>query len=229
VNGAPAQSTFVAIGQRMVAEYIVRTQHVEIAFEGREHLPASGAALVVARHYHHLLDGTAIVRATQRPVHIVVALDWTRDRGQRRWMERLCGWARWPVVLREQTIGAAGGFSRDERLRYVRSGIRAAANLLRAGELVVVFPEGYPLVDSAGKPPAAQPRDEAGFLSFATGYRTIARLAARESAAAIPIVPLGFAYTRTPRGWRIAARFGTPLADDASARDVESAVRELSR
>jgi putative membrane protein len=218
---------YVTAGERVIAAAILRSQRARVAFSGREHLPARGPALIVAHHYHHLLDGTAIVRATTRPVRIVVALDWTRDQAQRRTMERLCGLAGWPVVLRAETLGATGSFSAAERLRYLRSGLRAAAELLRAGQLVVVFPEGYPVVDSNDKPVTSRSRDDDGFLPFADGFRTIARLAARSEQ--IPIVPLGLRYVREAQGWQIDARFGAPLRADSSASEAEAAVRALSR
>jgi putative membrane protein len=219
---------YVTAGERVIAAAILRAQHAQVAFSGREHLPASGPALIVAHHYHHLLDGAVLVRATTRPMRIVVALDWTRDRGQRRTMERLCGWAGWPIVLRAETFGATGSFSSEERLRYLRGGLRTASDLLRAGELVVVFPEGYPVVDSDDKPVTTRPRDDDGFLPFADGFRTIARLAAR-GGTQIPVVPFGLRYLRTGEGWQIDARFGAPLAADVSATDAEAAVRALSR
>jgi putative membrane protein len=219
---------YVTAGERVIAAAILRAQHARVAFFGVERLPARGPALIVAHHYHHLLDGAVLVRATTRPVRIVVALDWTRDRGQRRTMERLCGWAGWPVVLRAETLGATGSFATQERLRYLRSGLRGAADLLRAGELVVVFPEGYPVIDSDDKPVTARPRDADGFLPFADGFRTIARLAAR-GGSEVPIVPLGLRYVRDGQGWQIDARFGTPLGADVSANDAEAAVRALSR
>ncbi len=219
---------YVTAGERVIAAAILRAQHASVTFVGREHLPVHGPALIVAHHYHHLLDGAVIVRATTRPMRIVVALDWTRDRGQRRTMERLCGLAGWPVVLRAETLGATGSFDTQERLRYLRSGLRGAAELLRAGELVVVFPEGYPVVDSDDKPVTARARDDAGFLPFADGFRTIARLASR-GGAEIPIVPLGLCYRREEHGWKIDARFGAPLAADVSATDAQTIVRDLSR
>ncbi len=66
-------------------------------------------------------------------------------------------------------------------------------------------------------------------LPFAAGFRTMAAAARRAGARDLAIVPVGFRYE--PRGarWRIAARFGAPIAADADVATVSRMVRELSR
>jgi putative membrane protein len=102
--------------------------------------------------------------------------------------------------------------------------LRDAAALLRDGRVVLVFPEGYPVVDPTATAATPRARDDAEMLPFAAGFRTIARLAGTSPA----IVPLGFRYDRDGARWRIAARFGTPLDADVSAESVQTAVRRLS-
>jgi putative membrane protein len=185
--------------------------------------------VLAARHYHHLLDGAVIVRHLGRPVHIVVGLDWAGDTRQRRIMERACAWARYPVILRPATAGTAGGYAADEVRRYLRSGLRDATALLRDGRVVLVFPEGYPVVDPTASGATPRARDADGMLPFAAGFRTIAAAAWRAGARDVAIVPVGLRYE--PRGtrWRITARFGAPLAAGATAATVATAVHELSR
>lgn len=211
------------LGPRAIARWALHTQTSAVRVEGLEHVPAAGPALIVARHYHHLLDGAVLVRHVPRPVHVVVALDWAADAAQRRWMERACRLAQWPVILRPRTTGMRAAYERGEIARYLRSGLRDAATLLREERVVAVFPEGYPVCDPGGTVPAA--RDADGFLPFAAGYRTIARLARRD----VPIVPCGLYYEAHGTRWRIVARFGPPLSLAACAGDVERAVRGLSR
>lgn len=211
------------LGPRAIALWALHTQTSAVRVEGLEHVPAGGPALIVARHYHHLLDGAVLVRHVPRPVHVVVALDWAADAAQRRWMERACELAQWPVILRPRTTGLRAAYGRGDVARYLRTGLRDAARLLREGRVVAVFPEGYPVVDAGGPEPAA--RDAENFLPFAGGYRAIARLARRE----VPIVPCGLHYEAQHGSWRITARFGVPLSLAASAGDVERAVRALSR
>jgi 1-acyl-sn-glycerol-3-phosphate acyltransferase len=236
------------LGPRAIAWWSVRTMTDGVQVKGVEHVPRTGPVLLAARHYHHLLDGAVLVRYVRRPVHVVVALDWAASAAQRRWMERACAAARWPVILRPATTGARAGYAASEVARYLRSGVRDAARLLCEGRVVVVFPEGYPVVDrpglagrSAGDTPASAPpardvqalappaRDADGFLPFAPGLCTIARAAHRCGAADIAVVPVGFRYEPRGRKWNITARFGPPLRDGADMDAVERAVRDLSR
>ena len=218
------------LGPRAIAWWSLRTLTDGVSVEGLERVPRAGPVLLAARHYHHLLDGAVLVRHLARPVHIVVGLDWSANAKQRRRMERACAWAQYPVILRPATTGAHGGYAASEVQRYLRSGVRDAAALLRDGRVVLVFPEGYPVVDPATSNATPRERDADGLLPFAAGFRTIARTAQRNGVRDVAVVPVGLRYE--PRGarWRITARFGTPLAAaEADVATVTRAVRELSR
>jgi putative membrane protein len=217
------------LGPKLIAWWSLRTMTDGVRVEGLENVPPGGPVLIAAHHFHHLLDGAVLVQRLPRPVHIVVALDWTANARQRRWMERACAWARWPVILRPATTGSRGGYDAGEVRRYLRSGLRAAAELLREGRVVVVFPEGYPVVDPTASDATPRTRDAGGFLPFASGFRTIVDLALRSGAEDVAIVPLGFRYDLRGKKLAITARFGNPLASNASVSDVERSVRELSR
>jgi len=218
------------LGPWLIAAWSFRTRAHRVRVEGLEHIPAHGPVLIVARHYHHLLDAAVMLHHVRRPVHIVVALDWTADPAQRRWMERACRWAQWPVILRPATTGARGGYAADDVRAYLRSGLRDAADLLRDGRVVAIFPEGYPAIEPAGSSAPPRARDEAGFLPFAAGFRTIVSLARKRGAGAVALVPLGLRYDRTATGrWNVTARFGAPLDPASDGAAAEAAVRELSR
>ncbi len=103
--------------------------------------------------------------------------------------------------------------------------------LLRAGELLLVFPEGYPNVDPR---PTPKP-DLDAFLPFRPGFARFAALAERDGRTRVPIVPVGFHYEHgTEPTWRIALRFGAPIHitrdgdHDALVSQVEERVRALS-
>jgi 1-acyl-sn-glycerol-3-phosphate acyltransferase len=217
-----------ALGPRLIARWALATQTSTVVVTGGEHVPADGPVLIAAHHYHHLLDGAVLIERLARPVHIVVALDWAADTRQRWLMERACALAQWPVVLRPASLAASRAYAPGELARYVRRGLRDAAALLRDGRVVVVFPEGYPVVDPASGTSARPPRDADGFLPFAGGFRTIGSFARHAGAGDVPIVPLGFAYAHDGRRWQITARFGAALPATAAADDVERAVRALS-
>lgn len=205
-------------GPDVIARWALRTSVQSVRVEGRENVPASGPVMLVARHFHHLLDGSVIVRNVKRPVHIVVGLDWTADAKQRTWMERACRAAEYPVVLRPATLGERAGYASSEFARYMRAALRDVDALLRDGRVVLVFPEGYPNVD----PAFARKSGDDAFLPFASGYRhMIAR--AERAGLRVAVVPVGFHYTRGAK-WSIVARFGAPC----DAAHAEEAVHALS-
>jgi 1-acyl-sn-glycerol-3-phosphate acyltransferase len=213
------------LGPAAIARWALRTQTSSVRVEGLDAIPATGPVMLVARHFHHLLDGALLVRYVPRPVHIVVGLDWAADAKQRAWMERACNAAQYPVVLRAATLGQRGGYARNELARYTRSGTRAAVTLLGAGRVVVVFPEGYPNVD----PAFAQKHDDDAFLPFAPGYLRMIAWAQRASGVRVAVVPVGFHYTRPSKDarWSIVARIGAARFDPSND-DIERAVRRLS-
>jgi len=218
-------------GVRAIAVYnMLRYLHVRI--EGLEHLPRRGPAIVAARHYHHLYDGAVLVHGLPRQPHVFVALDWTRSFWERLLMETVCDLADWPVALRGENLDDTGAsaFSKAERDRYVRRSVGKAAELLRRGEVLVIFPEGYPTID----PVRSRKRDDE-ILPFARGLTAIVALAERGAGSRIPIVPAGFLYS--PRGaerYDVVLRLGEPvfLADAPSRanflEDLRTRVQTLS-
>lgn len=217
---------------------ITLSRQATVQVEGIEHLPKVGPVLIAARHYHHLLDGCVLVNAIDRPLHIVVGLDWVEGRLARRMMDALCRAARWPIVLRpihpdrpvantRRTVAERG----RERRATLRASAREVTSLLTAGRVVVVFPEGYPNID-----PSFTPKSGDDFLPFEPGFVRYARIAERSEAGPVPIIPAGFHYERASETerWRITLRFGPAIPDDGDAshsgtvRAVEQAVRQLS-
>lgn len=222
-----------SIGPRAIAWWALRTQVATLRIEGLERIPAAGPVLLVARHYHHLLDGAVLVQHVPRPVHIVVALDWAADMLQRRGMEFACRLARYPIFLRAATLGERRGYARSELLRTTRGGVRETTALLREGRVVLVFPEGYPNVD-----PAFTRKTGDAFLPFEPGYLRLVVLAQRDGATRVAVVPVGFHYEQgeteagatatAVRNWTIVARIGAASFDPENDA-VERAVHALSR
>lgn len=218
---------------------MVLSRQGRVRVEGIEHVPASGPVMIAARHYHHLLDGCALITAIDRPLHVVVGLDWIEGAMARRAMDALCRTARWPIVLRPDDARVTANTPRRtdvERDRDRRVALRMSArdvtSLLAEGRVVVVFPEGYPNID-----PSFTPKTGDAFLPFQPGFVRYARIAGRSGAGTVPIVPAGFAYERDAGSarWRVTLRFGRAIDLRAGAPDsdivdeVERAVRTLSR
>jgi len=210
-------------GPQAIAAWALRTQTTDVRIDGLEHIPERGPVLLVARHFHHLLDGSVLVERLARPIHIVVGLDWAPNRTTRTIMEQACRWADYPVVLRPQTIAGAPAYAPDEVLRYTRAALRDTTRLLAAGRVVLLFPEGYPTIDPSG----SRKRELSAFLPFAAGLGAIVARARRAGVHDLAIVPVGFAYERADaRRWRIHARIGTPAGE---LEGIEPAVHDLSR
>ncbi|MBD5654557.1 MAG: 1-acyl-sn-glycerol-3-phosphate acyltransferase [Candidatus Eremiobacteraeota bacterium] len=223
--------TLFAIAVRAIAAYNV-SRFMRLRVEGAEHLPSRGAAVVAARHYHHLFDGAALVHGLRRQPHIFVALDWAASRFERALMETVCRLAAWPVALRGAALDGTtvSAFDSSETLRYVRRAIAFAATLLRRGKVVAIFPEGYPTIDPVRSRKAAD--DE--FLPFAPGLLAIVARAQRGRDVRIPIVPVGFTYVRSGERYDVTMRLGAPLfLETARSRgellaELECRVRALS-
>jgi 1-acyl-sn-glycerol-3-phosphate acyltransferase len=206
------------------------SQKTVLTVTGLEHIPARGPVLIAARHYHHLYDGSALFATIDRPLHVIVGLDWVGKGPLSYVMKRLCTSARWPVVMR-----ASG----DEigRVRVFRKALRETTELLREGRVVIVFPEGYPNID-----PHSTPKRGEEFLPFQAGFLKFARVAESAGVGPVPIVATGFSYRKLDAGdsstgkreWAIHLAFGEPffLRDMADERSgciaIEAAVRRLS-
>lgn len=221
------------VGQRLVHAVCAAIVwlRLDARVEGTDNVPARGAVLIVARHYHHLYDGCLLLAHCPRQPALLVALDWLDVAPLRQMMERLCALAGWPVVLRADALRARrrSAYRQHDVAAYARRALREGVALLLAGRPLIVFPEGYPNVD-----PAYTPKRGEEFLPFRPGYLTLARHAARRGKEPVALVPAGLAYRRRGGRWRAQLRFGAPLFmtagsdPEAIAAAVEAAVRELS-
>lgn len=182
------------------SQYLKR--NVDLRVEGEGNLPRNGPAIIAARHYHHLIDGAAMMATVPHPLHILVGLDWIRNPVLRVTMHRLCNAAGWPIVYRR---GENSPIDEITARRALRQAYRDSIDLLRRGHSLLVFPEGYPNIDPGYTPKQAP--DE--FLPFQPGFAHIAAGAQRFGIHA-PIIPAGFSYAQGDR-WQVVLRFGTPV------------------
>lgn len=198
--------------------------------DGLENIPASGPAILVSRHYHHLLDGCVLQTSVPRPIHIIAAIDWAETGQKRRFLETACRMARWPMVVRPDSQGAER-FSDTERAALLRVAFRESVELLTSGRILVIFPEGYPTIDPHG----ARKASEDELLPFDPGFVSIVRAAERRSGFHIPLIPVGFNYSRaSDAGWDIQMRVGAPIyldtysSESSLITDLTSRVQSLS-
>ena len=214
---------------RLATLVLFRVQ-ARVSVEGQEYIPRSGPVLIAARHFHYLYDGYALVRVVPRRLHTIVALDWLRMQGLRLLIELGCGLADWPVVLRGAEMKRHSTQERWvyqplEGRRYLRRVMQSTARLLRAGEVLVIFPEGYPNID----PHPTPKRDLEAFLPFQMGFVKMAERAQKDGRTRVALVPAGLVYTRIrSKIWRVHVHFGPPLFldDFASASQALRAIEE---
>jgi putative membrane protein len=148
-------------------------------------------------------------------------------------IEFACSLPDWPIVLRGEEFRK---HKEDEpwvyapvlARRYLRRLMLAAARLLRSGEMLVMFPEGYANIDPHPTPKT----DLDSFLPFRRGFVKLAELAERDGKTRVAIIPAGFTYTREgDKRWQARVRFGSALfrSDFASTEQLLQAVEERVR
>ncbi len=214
-----APNPVVRLISRLVVQkgsWLLARRDITFTVEGMEHLPQTGPVLIVARHFHHFYDGSVLLKTVPRPLHILVALDWVQKPALRRLMELACTWAQWPVLLRVEQFNSSAStgseqqqraYSRNEAKKYLRHALQNSVQLLRNGEVLVVFPEAYPTVDPVSTPKAS----EDDFLPFRQGFAQIVKLAERDQNTHVAIIPVGFTYSHRSK-WQITLRFGSALS-----------------
>ena len=230
VDGSWHNSPLSVFARQMILVncWIFTSRQLAFSVQGRENVPASGPVLIVARHVHHFYDGVIFLRILSPRLHILVALDWIASRPTRLVMEWACHLGGWPVVLRgerlhDQEHTRDSVYTTQDVLPYMRTGLTDAAAVLRAGEILVIFPEGYPNIDPTYTPKTG----ETDVLPFRPGFFKLVERVERRNQDAVAIVPTGLVYTHGAR-WHGTLRFGTPLylRDFDTSEDLLRAVEQ---
>lgn len=228
-RGRIAYSRSIWLVIRLSSLFFARRK-LDIHAEGVEHVPLSGPVLIAARHFHFFYDGYILVRTVPRRLHTIVALDWLQSRNLRLAIELACSLADWPVILRGEQFHSheetkRWAYAPTEVRRYLRQLTLASARLLRSGETLVIFPEGYPNIDPHATP---KPNIDA-FLPFRPGFLRLVERAEKDGKTRVAIIPAGFTYTRGQDNlWHATVRFGLARfrGDFDSSEQLLSAVEE---
>lgn len=213
-----------------VGSRVIGRRRLKFSVEGAEYVPRSGPVLIAARHFHFFYDGCILVRTVPRRLHTIVALDWLQMQTLRLLIELGCFLADWPVILRPEQLerhveNGRWAYQRKDGRRYLRRVMRAAVRLLRSGEVLVIFPEGYPNVDLHPTPKT----DLTTFIPFRPGFIKMVEMAERDGQTQVAIVPAGLTYIRLRNShWRAIVRFGPALylSNFANAEEARQAVEE---
>ncbi|NOZ75358.1 MAG: 1-acyl-sn-glycerol-3-phosphate acyltransferase [FCB group bacterium] len=177
---------------RYLANYLalfVGSLAAKLTITGRYHLPDSGPYIIASNHFS-IMDPALVLCAVQKPVNFLMASDQV--------VESLFIWAPWIY-----------GYIPTDRQRLAPSTIKRSLKVLREGEILGIFPEGY--TEDTKLRPAKR------------GALFLAR------SAKVPIVPVGvegaeMIMASWKRGYRprLCIRIGTPyrLSPDAEKRET---------
>lgn len=219
--------TFVDVSgfaMRMGARLVVNAD--EVTHTGLEQLPTSGPVVLAVRHYHHLLDGLGLLAHSDRPLHIMIGLDWVTTAKTRWLMESLARGCAWPVTLRTSDDEAdhgrpgASAYRPQEIQPYQNRAYRQCVDLLRRERVVVMFPESFPVIDPHT---VRAPRLET-LAPFKSGFARAAVTAARRYGRPVNVVPVGIrAQASQPR--RLAFSYGKPRLV-TGATDVDALIAQ---
>ncbi|MCX7623023.1 MAG: carotenoid biosynthesis protein, partial [Thermomicrobium sp.] len=200
---------------RCTARVSLRGRTIEVV---GHNLPRVGPFILAPQHVHHLDDGRALLALSERPLHFVVALDWVPTRLWRVVMETLCALAGWPVIVRPRELERPGVlYSPRDGQRALVAGLRQSIERLVAGQALVVFPEGYPLVDPH------LPHRRANVNGPAPGALWIAKKAAERLGRPVPVFPVRLQHERD----RIRVSVEPPLLVQPES-DIAAQLRSLA-
>lgn len=192
--------------------WLFRSLFYRVRFEGREHIPATGPALLVANHVSYV-DVILIAALTPRLIRFAM---------YRNFYE----WK--PLNWFFRAIDVVPITNADAP-REIMASLRELAKRLEQGELVMIFPEG-----------GLTRTGEIG--EFKRGFELIMALTPKELDAPVIPIYLGglwgsiFSYEGGKLLWkwpkrlpyRVTVRVGEPLPKRSSAREVEAAIRRLA-
>ena len=148
-----------------------RVFYRNIHFLNRHYIPASGPALLIANHPGSLMDAALLGLLLNRPVHFFARGDLFRNR----LIHRILNALHMHPIHHHQLNRNSVGINDDS--------FDIALNLLKQGEMVLFFPEGFS-------------HAEYYLLPFKKGtFRLALQAMEKNQHAALPIVPIGFHYT----------------------------------
>lgn len=175
---------------------------------GLEHIPASGSALIISNHVSYI-DWLLLMAACPRKIRFVVAKNFFE--------KFFWGW----VLRRVRAIPLA----RNAGPKSLMGTFSEVAAALESGQVVCMFPEGYPTRNGA-------------MLPFRRGFEQVAQIKP------LPIIPVyldqawgrifsyrggGLFWKRSGRGpYPVSVTFGAPLPNHTPAARVRQVIQELA-
>jgi 1-acyl-sn-glycerol-3-phosphate acyltransferase len=198
---------------RALGRLALRWFYREIEVVGLERLPDNGPVLLASNHPNALIDALVIGCTLRRPVTLTAKATLLENPVTRALL-RAAG----VVPLRRASDALrAGGDGRLDPARNAGA-FAAVLDVLQAGGIVLIFPEGKSHSDPALAP-------------LKTGLARIATMARVERhLAPIPIVPVGLTFERKwePRS-RVLVHLGAPIVAGVDVTDQPNDIAALTR
>jgi 1-acyl-sn-glycerol-3-phosphate acyltransferase len=195
--------TFQRIARRLAKLVIYRKFAVIVT--GQEKIPHTGPVLIAPRHFDGDHDPSLMLAITTRRVFFLAATDFVND-----------GFRYKMIKFFHRKLGAASidrmdsfynRTNRNPRLQYLNAGYKIV-NLLLLGQAVIIFPEGWPDIDSH-----KTLKDDANYVpGVQKGALDYVHLAQKRQRFPIPIVPVGIRYEMNTGGRpKIFVNIGNPF------------------
>ena len=200
---------------RALGRLALRWFYREVEVVGLEHLPATGPVLLASNHPNALVDALVVGCTLRRPVTLTAKATLLENPVTRALL-RVAG----VVPLRRASDALRSGRGADGALDPARNADAFAAvlDVLQAGGIVLIFPEGKSHSDPALAP-------------LKTGLARIAAMArAERRLPSVPIVPVGLTFERKwePRS-RVLMCLGRPIVAGAEEPGQPNDIATLTR
>jgi len=198
---------------RALGRLALRWFYRDIEVIGMERLPIEGPVLLASNHPNALVDALVVGCMLARPV-VLTAKATLLENPITRLLVRTVGVV--PLRRANDSVRAGGGGALDPARNA--TAFATVLNVLEAGSIVLLFPEGKSHSD-----PALAPL-KTGLARMALMARVERRLTC------IPIIPVGLTFERKwePRS-RVLMQFGTPIMCVAGVPDEPNDVAALTR
>ena len=177
---------------------------------GEENIPPTGPVILAPRHFHGDYDRHVMYAITHRRIFLLGATDFLKDGIQLKMGKYLY-----------EKMGVVPINRPDSIFEKPSSGMMAAfksiVRLLMLGQAVVIFPEGWPNVDSHWTRKTAQDdviEVKAGLFHFIDYVQ-------KKKGIMVPIVPIGIRYTNEEKQNLIFVNIGIPFHIPVSAEKMD--------
>ncbi len=182
----------------------------KVIVTGQEHVPPSGPVILASRHFHGDFDLSLMLSIIHRRIFFLGATDFLKEGVQMR-----------VVRLVYEKMGAVPINRPDSIFQKPSTGLIAAyksiVRLLMLGQAVMIFPEGWPNIDSHW----TRKTEQDDVIEVKAGLFHFIDYVQKKKGVLVPIVPIGVRYTKEGRQNLIFVNIGTPFNIPVSAERID--------